>query len=402
MVNSSSLSDKNKDLSEHQEWPWWPLLPLYPYGRRRSLFRELLPKQIWCFEQLQGLYYVAVPVRMTIVKVTGGLMLVNPLPPTNELLSSLNELVRQYGPVLTIVLPTASGLEHKISMPALARAFPKAGLWICPGQWSFPFQLPLNWLGIPQHRTKILLEEGLPHEDCCLWLSLGPLDIGLGRFQEIACFHKPSGSILVTDALVGIQSDPPELFEVDPTPLLFHSRDRGDQLLDDSLRARRKGWARLVLFASFLRPAYLSIPPILKILRYAFKPGLRNAKAHFGLYPFDWEEGWESSAKELIGDKKPLLQVAPVLERLIFPRAKDSLIKWLDELIAIRGTRWLISAHFSAPVEFRPNQIRDLKRKIIRKNWASAEGNFRFLDNIDKTLVSRGVVPKDPLEIFRD
>ncbi|MEY2749908.1 MAG: hypothetical protein RLZZ168_1924, partial [Cyanobacteriota bacterium] len=44
-------------------WPWWPLLPLYPYGRRRTLVRELIPEQLWSFEQLQGVFYVAVPIR---------------------------------------------------------------------------------------------------------------------------------------------------------------------------------------------------------------------------------------------------------------------------------------------------------------------------------------------------
>ena len=74
-------------------------------------------------------------------------MLINPLPPTGELLSKLHELVDEHGPVKTIVLPTASGLEHKISLPSLARYFPNATLWIAPGQWSFPFQFPLDWLG---------------------------------------------------------------------------------------------------------------------------------------------------------------------------------------------------------------------------------------------------------------
>ena len=137
-----------EDLDIDQQWPWWPLLPLYPYGRRRTLVKELIPNQIWSFEQLQGLYYVAVPVRLTVVKVSGGLMLFNPLPPTNELRRALLELEKKHGPVLTIVLPTASGLEHKISMPALARAFPKANLWICPGQWAFPLNIPLDWIGI--------------------------------------------------------------------------------------------------------------------------------------------------------------------------------------------------------------------------------------------------------------
>ncbi len=37
-----------------QRWPWWPLLPLYPYGRRTTLVRELIKDQVWSFEQLQG------------------------------------------------------------------------------------------------------------------------------------------------------------------------------------------------------------------------------------------------------------------------------------------------------------------------------------------------------------
>ena len=93
-----------------QRWPWWPLLPLYPYGKRATHVEELIPGQVWSFEQLQGVYYVAVPIRLTVVKVPGGLMLVNPLPPTTELCAGLRALEAEHGPVLSIVLPTASGL----------------------------------------------------------------------------------------------------------------------------------------------------------------------------------------------------------------------------------------------------------------------------------------------------
>ncbi len=401
-MTNSNVEKTNTDLSSDQAWPWWPLLPLYPYGRRRTLFKELIRDQVWSLEQLQGLYYVAVPVRLTVVKVDGGLMLFNPLPPTRELLRELDNLQEKHGPVLSIVLPTASGLEHKISLPALTRSFPKAEVWVCPGQWSFPISLPLSWLGIPRRRTRILLEDGVPHKESCEWLPLGPLDIGLGRFQEVACFHTNSKSLLVTDALVGIESQPPALFDLDPTPLLFHARERGDQPLVDSVSARRKGWARLVLFASFLKPANLSIPSIPEILRNSFKPGLRNSRSHFGLYPFSWQKGWEDSAKELIGERTPLLQVAPVLERLVFPRAKEVLIQWFDELISIKRMKWLISAHHSAPIRFTPNQVRDLKSKLLKRPWADSKGNWGFLDGVDKRLLKRGVVPQDPLKSFRD
>ena len=89
-----------------QRWGFWPLLPLYPYGRRRSVFSELIPGQLWSLEQLQGVYYVAVPVRLTVAKVPGGLMLVNPLPPTGEVRQAIARLEQAHGPVRTIVLPT--------------------------------------------------------------------------------------------------------------------------------------------------------------------------------------------------------------------------------------------------------------------------------------------------------
>ena len=78
-----------------QRWGFWPLLPLYPYGRRHTVFSELIPGQLWSLEQLQGVYYVAVPVRLTVAKVPGGLMLVNPLPPTGEVRQAIAGLEQQ-------------------------------------------------------------------------------------------------------------------------------------------------------------------------------------------------------------------------------------------------------------------------------------------------------------------
>ena len=393
-IKAYNSSDKN--------WPWWPLLPLYPYGKKHTLFRELIVNQVWSFEQLQGLYYVAVPIRLTVVKVNGGLMLVNPLPPTKELLKDLSSLQNKYGPVLTIVLPTASGLEHKISLPAMARAFPKADLWVCPGQWSFPLNASLDFVGIPKSRTKILSEDGFPHEENCSWFSLGPLNIGLGRFQEYSCFHYSSKSLLVTDALVSIDQKPPDLFDYDPSPLLFHARDRGDQLLEDTPEQRRKGWLRLILFASFLRPQKLSIPPLSEVFRNAFKPGLRNFRSHFGLFPFSWQDGWEKSAEELIGNKKCQIQIAPVIQRLVFPRARDSYLTWLEQLTDLKSINWLISAHYSAPVRFTSRQIRDLQKRILNEPWVTGEGNWGFLNSVDKLLLKRGIVPDEPLAHFKD
>ena len=388
------------NLASEQKWSWWPLLPLYPYGRKRTIFRELVPNQIWSFEQLQGIYYVAVPVRLLVVRVKNELMIINPLPPTDELLRDIDVLVKKIGPVKTIVLPTASGLEHKIGLPALARAFPNAKIWVCPGQFSFPFQLPFDWLGIPSDRTNILLADGFPYEDFCEWISLGPIDIGLARFQEICCFHKPSKSLLVTDALVGIEETPPELFDLDPTPLLFHSREKGSDELIDTPMARRKGWLRLVLFASYLMPEKLEIPKIKEIFGNSFKPNLRNKRAHFGIYPFSWQKGWELSAMKIVGKKTPLIQIAPVLERLVFPRARKAYISWLNKVESLQGISWLISAHYCGKVRFSKYEIKSLKDKINKSDWANNEGDFSFLSWLDQKLLDIGVVPKNPFKKF--
>ena len=53
----------------NKKWNWWPLFPLYPYGKKKTILKELITDQIWSLEQIQGLYYVAVPIRMTVIKV---------------------------------------------------------------------------------------------------------------------------------------------------------------------------------------------------------------------------------------------------------------------------------------------------------------------------------------------
>ena len=389
------MSKEIKQESNDKYWKWWPLFPLYPYGYKKTIFNELLPDQVWSFEQLQGLYYVAVPIRMTVIKVDDGLMIINPLPPTKELIKGLEILVSKYGEVKTIVLPTASGLEHKIGLPALVRIFDKSDIWVCPGQWSFPINLPLSFIGIPKKRTKVLFEEGVPHQKHCKWSSLGPINLGLGRFQEISCFHCPSKALIVTDAIVGISSNPPAIFDDDPTPLIFHSRDRGDEPLLDSQEARNKGWSRLILFSSFLRPSKLRIPSLFYIFKYAFKKGLRNKKAHFGIYPFLWEKNWEDSLINIMGEDLPKIQVAPVLQKLIFPRSKEILCMWLDDVKDYDDMKYLISAHYSSLINFTKTECKNLLEDIQSGRWDNSPLDSNFLTNFYNKLSELNIIPDD-------
>jgi hypothetical protein len=310
-------------------------------------------------------------------------------------LSQLRDLERRIGPVRAIVLPTSSGLEHKLPVPAMARAFPQATVWVTNDQWSFPLRLPPSWLGFPSNRTRVLLKEDVPYGDQLEWHPLGPLDLGLGTFLELACFDRDSGSLLVTDALVSISSDPPPIFDLDPTPLLFHARERGSEPLTDTLERRKRGWLRLVCFANYLRPNCLEVPSLREVLADAFAPGCRNAQSHFGLYPFRWLTGWEHQAARLTFQpgEPAILQLAPVLERLVFVRQKDRFLQWLDTLISCPSVRRLIPAHYDAPVAIDNGSLRQLKDDIQARQWAPDDGSWKLMARIDQVLQSFGIVP---------
>ena len=378
-----------------RSWPWWPLLPLYPYGHRRTVVRELVAEQVWSFEQLQGVFYVAVPIRMTVLRLAQGLLLYAPVPPTGEVRAALADLERRYGPVCTIVLPSSSGLEHKLPVPAMARAFPRAEVWVTPQQWSFPVRLPLPLLGFPLGRTRVLFEQGVPHASELEWTLLGPLDLGLGAFGEVACLHRASGCLLVTDALVAIGDTPPPVFDDDPTPLLFHARERGDEALLDSPERRRKGWQRLVLFASYLRPATLDVPGWLEVLGQAFAPGLRQAKAYFGLYPFRWKPNWQEEFRALVPEGRPAIQVAPVLERLVFPRSRSALVAWLRQLAQGDGVRWLVPAHYDA-IPCSAAELGEVADQLEQRAWAPSAGSWAYLAGIDGALLRFKLIPDQP------
>lgn len=55
-----------------------------------------------------------------------------------------------------------------------------------------------------------------------------------------------SQSLLVTDMVVKVEDEVPEIVAEDPRPLLFHARDNAKQKVEDTKEVRRKGWRRIV------------------------------------------------------------------------------------------------------------------------------------------------------------
>lgn len=385
-------------------WPFWPAVPLYPYGRRRTLCNEVVKDTIWTFDQLQGILYVTVPIRMTVVKLdAGGLLIYAPVAPTSECIRLLNELVSKHGDVQYIILPTISGLEHKVFVGPFARRFPKAQVFVAPNQWSFPLNLPLSWLGFPLKRTHVLPNNSrqTPFANEFDYAILGPIDLGPGRFGEVAFFHKRSRTLLVTDSVLSIPEDPPAIVQLEPYPLLFHAKDNAFDIIKDDEANRRKGWQRISLFAFYFRPSALDVVKMGQSIRDALKAPERSRKAYFGWYPFKWTWNWKRSFDALRGGGR--LFVAPILQTLILNRAPKETINWADKVASWDFQR-IVPCHFDAPIEASPHQFRQAFA-FLEKNPSLSEGlggershplpeeDFKLLREIDEGLTKRHITP---------
>ena len=338
---------------------------------------------MWVFEQLIGIYYVHVPIRMTVLKYeSGGLLAYAPVAPTKECLALLQPLIDAYGPIKTIILPSVA-VEHKgthaylphaylpcptlLTGPALpwtvnagpfARAFPSADFFVVDQQYSFPIPLPSAFLGLPRWAKPLprssdgldLWGGEIEHE--VLTVKPGPGSY----FQDVALYHKPSKTMLLCDALLAVTEEPPPILTSEPEytrALLFHARDDPLEVVADSAEARRKGWRRIVLLFNFFIPgatqADIGLKPLLRLdPGYTFGWG--------GWQPFAWRAADETRSFEAYSaDGKPTL--LPIIQIILNRGVADgSLRRWVEKV-----RRWdfqrVVPAHLDAPLAIGPEQF---------------------------------------------
>ncbi|KAH8058167.1 DUF4336-containing protein [Aureococcus anophagefferens] len=165
------------------EYGLWGVLPVGPYKSKRTAPAE------------------AVPSRMVVVKLSeksgGGLFVYNPIAATRELVSMVRDLEKQHGPVRHVVLGTVA-IEHKTYCGVFASKFPKATVWVQPGQYAVPVNLPNPLLGFPLGRTKTLpaSAEETPWVADLDMKTLGPFISRDGAFGETAFLHRASKTLL--------------------------------------------------------------------------------------------------------------------------------------------------------------------------------------------------------------
>ena len=365
-------------------WPLWPALPIFPFSQRKTLVREVTDG-VWTFDQLIGIYYVHVPIRMTVVamKKSRGLLVYAPVAATKDCLNQLQPLIDKYGPIRYIILPSVA-VEHKVLAGPFARKFPQAEFYVTDKQYSFPIGLPDRTLGFPSW-TKPLPSSSSGQD--ASWggefdhevLTVKP---GIGSmYQDVALFHRPSKTLIVCDALLATTEEPPPLLTQEPEyvkALLFHARDSPTEIVEDTPEARRKGWRRIVLLFNFFIPLNsanvdLGIKPLLALdLSYEYGWG--------GWMPFSWspEPELESFNAYSAGGAPTVYTIVQII--LSRGNSGEATLEWVNKVKKWPFTR-VIPAHLDAPLNIGPEEF-SATYDFIRKG----KNEVRYCNNDVKVL----------------
>mmetsp|Transcript_3777 Transcript_3777/g.8279 ORF Transcript_3777/g.8279 Transcript_3777/m.8279 type:complete len:534 (-) Transcript_3777:11-1612(-) len=357
LLTTSTPTPAKAEITKDAIWPLWPALPVAPYSRRRTIMKKIA-EGVYTFDQLIGIYYVHVPIRMTVCVVDNGLFVYAPVAPTRECLELMKPLIEKYGPVRTIVLPSVA-VEHKVNAGPFARAFPDAEFYVVDRQYAFPLNLPSRTLGLPSW-TKILPESSNGSNNNNLWdgqlehevLTVKP---GIGsEFQEAAFYHKASDTLLLCDTIVAVSDEPPFILTEEPEyvrALLFHARDDPLELVDDTPANRRKGWRRIVLLFNFFFPgaavADLGLRPLLRLdPSYEYGWG--------GWLPFSWKSEEAESKAFDVYSRGGAPTIFPIIQ-IILARGNSgaATLEWVEKV-----GRWpfrrVIPQHLDAPLNMDP------------------------------------------------
>lgn len=385
---------------------------------------------IWTFDQLQGVVNVNVPVRMTVVKVIvgfqvflvesyyfiyilnfrnllhsiydstqlspaagGGLWVHNPLAPTPQLIQQIKLLEQTHGPVRHIVLGTVA-LEHKATLGPFAQYFSRAAVWIQPGQWSFPVQLPIEFLGVTQNNDKLRilpssqylhgnrsLEEELSsirekrykywakRDPMPEWIididyeTLGPLQFqSVGAYSESAFFIKSARTLIVTDCVCSVTKTPPKIIAEDARALLYHARDSIDDVVVDDEATREKGWRRMVQFGLVFFPSQIEVVPLNRAIAEAgaIDPSMKSlgvGGVPGNLYPWTWNDKNADLANFNAISQNGKLFCPPILTKLILDREPEKTLDWVDRISKRFAFTHLIPGHLNNYVKAGPKEF---------------------------------------------
>ena len=283
---------------------------LTPPFQNRATYRYNLGRKAWALEQLLTFANVTATIRCMAMQLeSGGLWVHSPQYPTGEFLQLLGELGQ---PVEHVVLP-CNALEHKAPMQAFLAKFPNAQVWISPGQYG-----PFGSCGQSRNEKAVKMPyrvDGILGSDVPPWadeFEIATLYVDIpqnaGPVSEVAFCHRPSQTLVATDAVVYIPPSPSDIYTT-----YF---DRSTVFDDPTF------WPRTVLQAVFL-------------------PLRTDAE---GLYP-----GFAALRGRLVR--------APILRAFADARAPKPVRDWILTISNWKFDR-IVSSHFASPIQASPSDVK--------------------------------------------
>jgi hypothetical protein len=161
-----------------------PLNVLKPVGKR-----------IWIVDSgpLHAVGIIPLPVRMTVMQLNeGGLLLHSP----TQCNSRLRDELKNLGPVRHLVAPNSA---HWTFVKDWTAHFPDALAWSAPGLRQRR----------QVKRAAIAWHDDLGASSQALWApDIEQIEVpGIGGFREVCFFHRPSGSLVLTDLVQNLDEE---------------------------------------------------------------------------------------------------------------------------------------------------------------------------------------------------
>lgn len=355
---------------------------LTPPFFNRATYRYDLGRNTWALEQLLTFANVTATIRTTVIQLQSQpsqdnssssspsslsplLWVHSPQWPTGELCQLLDEL----GTVQHVVLP-CNALEHKAPMAAFLQHYPKASVWIAPGQYgpfgscgltlllnddndnndnndnSKPCNMGYRVDGIlydpPTLSASSLPQQQQPQRHSPQqqppWMDefdYTTLYVNLpenaGPVSEVAFVHRPTKTLIVTDAVVFIPDEAPSILET-----YFDAK-----VVQNDVTF----WPKTVLQSVFLPLRFVNNNNDDDTATTIMEEGGGGG----GFYP-----GYEAIKNRLIR--------APILRGFNDARAPQQVKEWIQRVTATKGWAYdrVISSHFASPIVASPQEVQQV------------------------------------------
>lgn len=345
----------------------------------RATYRYTLGRNMWALEQLLAFANVTATIRTTVVRLKDGTLWVHsPQYPTGEFCKLLDDL----GSVKHVVLP-CNALEHKAPMQAFVNKYKSTieSVWIAPGQYG-PFgssgesikegNVGMGYRvdGILGDSTEASRGEANQQpqppwaDEFDFQTLLVSLPQNAGPVSEVVFCHKPTTTLIVTDALVYIPDRPAEIFRT-----YFDS----SKIYDDQFF-----WPKTVLQSVFLP---------LRVVE--------------NVYP-----GYNAIVNRLVR--------APILRAFNDARAPEATRTWIGKLSANKFDR-IVTSHFVSPIAATPRDVQDafgyLQRPKDKVNRAGEENSrlppiacedWELLDGLNQVIANNKLGAPTVFDVRQD